>query len=229
MTVNDKKKDIKQEIDNDAGLSSKRKLLTVTSLILLAIQFSGAQVKEANTFILKLSFEHQNGIGLLLALAIIFLLIRYYNYARPYHEKIFHQWSSRMLQEPLFIEHNFYENLYYGLIVDLVPKGLNIYELDQSEHFSWEYKYNCRFFLARDIEYSWSDQNDSYSSEISLFESVSKQQYLKIMGYELKYQIISIFTNRETLDIYTPYILGIFSISSYFFNEHFQLILKFFL
>lgn len=229
MNINRSKSDLKKEIDNDNGLRTKRKLLTVTSLILLAIQFSGAKVEEANTFILKLSFDHQNGIGVLLVLTIIFLLIRYYNYAIPYHDKLFVSWSSRMLKEPFFSDYNYHEHEYYGLTADLTPKELNLYEEGQPEQFSWEYKYNCRFFLARYFEYSWEDTNDFYTKKINLFDSVTKLQYLKIMGYELKYQTASFFTHREYLDIYTPYILGIFSILSYFFIEYFQSVIKFFL
>ena len=64
--------ELQKEIDSDGGLNGKKRILTVTSLILLAIQFTGATIVEANTFILRLSFTHQNGLALLLFLSIIF-------------------------------------------------------------------------------------------------------------------------------------------------------------
>ena len=63
--------ELTQAIDNDAGLQSKRKLLTVASLILLALSFSGATIDEANTFIFKIKFANQNGLGILLVLSIM--------------------------------------------------------------------------------------------------------------------------------------------------------------
>ena len=75
MTEKKKEPTITELIDQDEGLKSKRKLLTVTSLILLVLTFSGAKVEEANTFILKLKFDNQSGIAILLILAIFFLLI----------------------------------------------------------------------------------------------------------------------------------------------------------
>jgi hypothetical protein len=55
--MSDKYKELLEQIDIDQGLASKRKTLTIVSLIMLAMQFSGAKVVEANTFILKLSFS----------------------------------------------------------------------------------------------------------------------------------------------------------------------------
>ena len=82
--------DLKKRIDSDTGLRAKRKYLTIVALLMLGIQFSGAKLEEANTFILKFSFSHQNGIAFLLLMSILFLLVRYYNYAalimRAYQE-----------------------------------------------------------------------------------------------------------------------------------------------
>jgi len=89
-------------IDLDEGLKAKRKLLTVTSIILLALSFTGAQVQEANTFILKLKFANQNGLGILFVLSILFLMVRYYNYAKPYHDKLYERWTNRLFARPHF-------------------------------------------------------------------------------------------------------------------------------
>tara|TARA_B110000196_G_scaffold70119_1_gene59924 strand:- start:3602 stop:4291 length:690 start_codon:yes stop_codon:yes gene_type:complete len=202
---------ITELIDGDEGLKSKRKLLTITSLILLALTFSGAKVEEANTFILKLKFENQNGIAILLVLAIVFLLIRYYNYAKPYHEKLFREWSGRMLKESYFYLPCHHSDTITGLVHDLAPKKVIADQIDPWNWYTFHYEIG---FLKRGIRFSWTDQHDSYDE----FVSVGWKNYLKVMGYEVKYRIGRYFTHRENLDILAPYFLGVFSILSYFFN-----------
>ncbi len=221
MSEQNKNLTLTEEIDIDEGLKSKRKLLTVTSLILLALSFSSAKVEEANTFILKLKFENQNGIGILLVLAIIFLLIRYFNYARPYHHKIFRAWSDRMLENTYFHSIHPYEPDVSGLAIDRIPKKINI-DAIQHEGGSFSFVYKCSPPFCRKFTYHWSDDHDYHMVDAS----VGWRNYLKVIAYELKYQFESCFTHRENLDILSPYILGTAAISSYFFNDCFQELIK---
>lgn len=218
---------IKKLIDNDDGLKSKRKMLTITSIILLAIQFSGAEVIEANTFVLKLSFEHQKGVALLLLLAVIFLLIRYFNYARPYHVKLYKIWTSRMLHRDFFIYQHPYSEDIDGLIMDIIPKEMNIDPIHYDERYGWDYEYHCRWFLRRYIDYSWNDEHGDHSKLVSLFKKTSTWDYLKILKYEATYRITGFFTHRENLDIVGPYILGASAITSYVFSEKFNLLMAY--
>ncbi|MFK5915555.1 MAG: hypothetical protein QM484_14405 [Woeseiaceae bacterium] len=219
--------DIKKLIDSDDGLKSKRNMLTITSIILLAIQFSGAKVIEANTFVLKLSFEHQKGVALLLLLAIMFLLIRYFNYARPYHLKLYKIWTSRMLRKNYFIYYCPYSLDVDGLIMDLVPEEMNIDAIQNDERCSWSYEYHCRWFFRRYIDYSWNDENADHSKLVSLFKKTGFLDYLKILKYEATYRITGYFTHRENLDIVGPYILGASAITSYVFSEKFNLLITY--
>ena len=227
-----KQSDIKNEIDGDVGLRSKRKLLTIVSLIMLAIQFSGASVVEANTFILKLSFDHQNGLAFLLLIAVIFLLIRYYSYARKYHDKLFKLWSSRMLKEQFFYSFDIEEEKELGLLVEIAEKNfnLNMYQIRRSDNqsISWEYQHG--FLFRRYINYDVSTEHEFYSNQkVSLSEKVGWQDYFKILRYEAKYQISSFIAHPEDLDVYTPYLLGFIAILSYVFNEQLQTLLKLYL
>ena len=185
--------------------------------LLLSIQFSGAKVVKANTFILELKFTHQDGIIILLLLSVFFLMVRYYNYAKPYHEKLFNLWSSRMLREPLFLERNPYDPELRGLIPELVPEGLDIEHMgyDDSSYISWSY--HCRFFLFRAIKYDWFIEQIDESNSVDIFKNVSFTTYVKVLKLELKYQFLGFFTHRENLDILAPYFLGVSAIISYFY------------
>lgn len=210
---------ITELIDGDEGLKSQRKVLTITSLILLALTFSGAKVEEANTFILKLKFENQNGIVVLLVLAIMFLLIRYYNYAKPYHEKLFREWSGRMLKEPYFYLPCHHSDTITGLVHDLAPKNVKADQLDPWKWYTFNYEIG---FIKRGIRFSWTDQHDSYHE----FVSVGWKNYLSVLTYEVRYRIKRYFNHRENLDILAPYFLGVLAISSYFLHEQLNSILS---
>jgi len=209
---------ITELIDGDEGLKSKRKLLTITSVILLALTFSDAKVEEANTFILKLKFENQNGIAILLVLAIVFLLIRYYNYAKPYHEKVFREWSGRMLKEPYFHEYFHHSDEVSGLVHDMAPLAA---KASQEPWGGYSYEYHAPYFF-RYIRYSWSDQHDFYSEYVRF----GWGDYFKVIFIESKYRIDSFFNRRENLDILAPYILGGSALISYGLHDYLQIILR---
>lgn len=209
---------ITEQIDADEGLKSKRKLLTITSLILLALSFSGAKVEEANSFVLKLSFDNDRGIATLLVLVIIMLLIRYYNYAYQYHQVLYRLWSKRLLDDPYFWSYHSNSDDISGLIYDLAPNGMNFEVLSYSSGtFSFGYATGTLFF-GRKIEYYWSD--DERDPEES-FQAVSVgwRNYFKVLRLEMRYQAESFFVYRENLDILAPYFLGIIAILSYFFSD----------
>jgi hypothetical protein len=168
-----------QCIDADEGLKAKRKLLTVVSLILLAIAFSGAKVVDANTFIMKISFTNQNGIAYLLLLSIIFIMIRYYNYARPYHDELYQAWTERMLGDRYF--HLYYEeaDISEGLIDDLKPQNL-IGDQNNQDCGPYKTKYRCSLFLGRHIEYTW------FSGAGSGHENFATVDLMRIKSEEAK-------------------------------------------
>lgn len=225
---NNIKEDLKQKIDADEGLKTKRNLLTIVSLILLAIQFSGAKVVEANTFILKLEFAHQEGIALLLVLSILFLLIRYYNYARPYHDALYKAWTSEMLREYYFYDRCQYSDESYGLIAEHIEDHFNP-QVVHNEDGSWNVSYFCSGILTRSICYSWNDRHDHYVGYTNIREKCGWAAYFKTLGFEIKYSFSKYFTQRENLDVLSPYFLGVFSIASYVFYDEFQLFLTLFL
>jgi hypothetical protein len=226
-----------QRIDADEGLKAKRKLLTVVSLILLAIAFSGAKVVEANTFIMKISFTNQDGIAYLLLLSIVFLMIRYYNYARPYHDELYDTWTKRMLNDDYFYRYHDYAGESDGLIKDLYPENLRR-DIDRHNCNDLEKKYRCSWVLGRYVDFTWSEEHGHEQCTTANLmrikigdkkvtnSQINIKAYFKILSYEFKYQASSFFTHRENLDILSPYLLGCFSILSFIYNEEIIDILK---
>lgn len=216
-----------QRIDADEGLKAKRKLLTVVSLILLAIAFSGAKVVEANTFIMKISFTNQNGIAYLLLLSIAFLMVRYYNYARQYHDELYKAWTERILKEPFLFSYCHESDRATGILVDKAPEKLDFESVRHNNHGYWDFEYKCYGLFGREIHHLWSNdgQSDNRTS-VNIFKELSFFTYFRILLPEFKHQASSFFIHRENLDIFAPYLLGVFSIFSFIFNKEIIEILK---
>ena len=215
---------ITEQLDNDAGLKSKRKLLTIVSLITLALSFSDAKIEEVNTLVFKLSFENNGGISFLLVCSILFLLIRYFNYARPYHDKLYRLWSDRMLGEPFFYKYHYEEDIWTGVVNEKTPKGVEFEEVGRGEIKTLKYSYKCSFPIVRKIFYEFSDEYQHYEKDIF----IGWKNYPTALRLEVKHRFQSYFIYRENLDIYAPYFLGLAAISSYFFVEELQQLLTFF-
>ena len=218
----DTKESITEEIDKDEGLRSKRNMLTVVSLILLALEFSGASVLEANTFILNIEFERHEGLAVLLVISVIFLLLRYYNYARPYHDKLYKLWTDRLFDENEYHSCEMFDDYPRGLIGELMPFKSQLEDIEHDERLWWSKEYKCGWFFRRFIVYYWNDEFQEYKESVSLFKNVKATQYLKLLWLELKHRIQRYFVYRENLDIAAPYILSVCAVSSYFFNEKLQ-------
>ncbi|MGI2110654.1 hypothetical protein ACRN9C_14785 [Shewanella frigidimarina] len=206
-------------MDADEGLKSKRKLLTVVSLILLALSFSGASIDEANTFIFKIKFANQNGLGILLVLSIIFLMIRYYNYAKTYHDKLYSLWTNRLLDNPFFFSQNPYESEdASGLIV--LSRNSEIDARVREDDFYSSCSYKCKWLFCRYLVHEWGSKQDYEDrvESVNVFTEFGVIAYVKTLFFETIEQSKSFFTHRENLDVLAPYILGCLAIASYYFN-----------
>jgi len=226
MLGENKKTSITKRIDADEGLKSKRKMLTITSLILLALSISGAKIEEANSFIFNIKFESQSGIGVLLVFSVLFLMVRYFNYAKPYHNELFRLWSDRMLLHPYFFLRCHHSDDASGLLAQKFPKESRFDDMphvsDDLEEGNHAWSYKCFPPFVRSFSFSWNDRYDYYDKDVF----IGWGNYLKVLGFEAKYQFESFFTHRENLDILAPYMLALVAISSYFFKEQFQALVK---
>ncbi|EGQ8093288.1 TPA: hypothetical protein I7215_21815 [Vibrio vulnificus] len=89
----------RSQIEFDEGLKSKRRNLIMLSTVLIALNLSGAVIKEANTFLFKIEFTDQHGINELFFFSLCYLLLRYYTYAQQYHQKLTQLWCDDMFSD----------------------------------------------------------------------------------------------------------------------------------
>jgi hypothetical protein len=215
-------------IDTDEGLKSKRKLLTIASLTLLALSFSGAKIEEANSFIFKIKFAHQNGLAILLVISIIFLMVRYYNYAKKYHDRLYYIWATRLINRNFFYSRCPHSDQDAGIVADSRSSELDAnFEHDVRR---WEFKYICGWPFTRYIDHYWGYNDhpeEDRMDRVSIVKQFGMKAYCKSIGYEAIEQTKSFFIHRENLDILAPYFIGCAAIASYYFNAELQELLTF--
>jgi hypothetical protein len=202
--------DYRKRIDEDDGLQSKRKLLVTLSILMLAIDFTGAVFKEANTFIFKIEFQNQSGLNVFLLLSVVFLLIRYYAYAHSYHEELYNLWSGRMIGD----RNVFYYNVVKQDVSGFLEPAVQVWGGD--EPGIQESKYYVSGIFQRALVYP-SYHTDESGETHKLEEMINltkfnkkwtRRKYLKLFLYELKYQLSAFFKYRENLDLIGPYLIG---------------------
>jgi hypothetical protein len=195
---------ITELIDGDEGLKSKRKLLTITSLILLAIVFSGARIEEANTFLFRITFENSERLTGLLFLSVLMLMLRYRNYAHRYKKQLYQLWVSRMLSNPFFQVRDDQDTSISGYLMDYMPEKLkeNFSDFPNVSNLSFDYR--CRFLFRPEIIYS------HYCGGPDPEEYVLKVKEHKwiIIWLDLKARFGQLINHRESLDILTPSLIG---------------------
>ncbi|OCH02167.1 hypothetical protein [Aliivibrio fischeri] len=214
MTQDVDKKSFIDRFDADDKLIAKGKILTTVSLILLALEVSGATMKEANTFIFKIEFAHQNNIAYLLLAAVVYLTIRYRNYAKPYHNELFLLWSERMMNNKDVFHYSHREEAVKGLL----GGAFDICGDDEPgiKHSTYE----VSGFLHRGINYptvfrgesgdgEWIEEYyDEYFSLLSFNKKWTASKYLRLLFIEFKYRLSSFINDREHLDVLSPYMFS---------------------
>ncbi|MEZ9860527.1 hypothetical protein AB4381_18860 [Vibrio splendidus] len=208
--------------DADDKLTAKGKVLTTVSLVLLALEASGATMKEANTFIFKIEFAHQNNIAYLLLAAVIYLTVRYRNYAKPYHNELFLLWSERMMKNKDVFHYSHREEAVKGLL----GQAFDLCGGDEPgiQHSS----YAVSGFLRRGINYpavwrgesgegEWIEEYyDEYFSLLSFNKKWTVSKYIRLLSTEFKYRLSAFVNDREHLDILSPYMFSVLAILSVF-------------
>ncbi len=212
MTVDE----FRRAMDEDAGFKSKRRALMFVSLLLLALVVSGAEIKEANTFIFKIEFTNHVGLRYLLVLAVLSCMLRYYAYSEKYHTQLFKFWSGRLLNDSSVFRYDREAELVGGLL----GKRIDVYGGDEPGIESPTYKRTG--FLERSIGYRSYHGEHSYTEYIELNvygEDWNKADFLKLLRAEMKYRIEAWIKYRETLDLVSPYLLGLSSLVVFVFQS----------
>ena len=212
---------VTERIDNDSGLKSKARLLSITSLLFIGIMITGAQIEEANTFIFKITISNQSGLPALLLLSIFFLLVRYYSYATKYHTELNTIWTKKLLRHPMFFDIEEHSDEVGGLVPNLQPEkfGLGDPGFGHENYEEHYWKYHIGWFFTRYIDYHWQDQYHETHNRVNLYQSIGLRKYLTVLKLEFKYRFDCIIANREYLDIYGPYFIAYLAILSFVFRE----------
>lgn len=208
--------DFRSAMDNDKAFQSKRKALVFTSLLLLALVVSGAQIKEANTFIFKIEFLNHEGLRCLLVISVMACMLRYYSYSERYYAQLFDFWSTRMLSD---------SDIYYldqeaGQISGVL--GKKVY-LDYGRYDMERPVYKKTGFSKRSVGLPTSEVHDFhgeifYKKYFSLNDCSSAwkpKDFRKLLLIELKYRVEALVRYRETLDLISPYFLGVGSLLAF--------------
>lgn len=222
---------LKELIDGDEGLKSKRNALLWVSLVLLAVTFTGAVIKEANTFILKIEFAQGKAVGILLVLAIIFLGIRYYSFAQKYHSELTKLWKSDFFKDNIILYSDYETREPYGLLAKVAPEGFKSdYPNLGHEQMptDWNWYYESKWFFRRYFVYEKvNKQHVEVEKEtwVNLF-TFSLKDYFVVLGVELKHQSLGYFKYPENLDIQAPYAIALSAILSLVFQNELSEILR---
>lgn len=214
--------EFRDKIDSDVGFNKKRNILVTLCILFLAINASGASIEEANTFIFKIRFTNHIGLNYLLFAAIVFLTLRYYGYAKYYHEKLFHFWSQRMLSDYRLF---FYDNMEYDISGHL-GKIIDLWGGDEPGISEVQYRVTglfkrCIIYPSQGIDEMRGPYH--YNEHIKLYKFNDKwkfSDYLLLLWFELKYQTSALFLYRESLDLLFPYMLSAISLFSFYFKLH---------
>ncbi|HIF5955829.1 TPA: hypothetical protein ACX3FU_004439 [Vibrio parahaemolyticus] len=203
------------QIAADEGLKAKRRNLVMLSAVLIALNFSGAVIKEANTFLFKIEFTDQHGINDLFFLSVSYLLLRYYSYAQQYHQKLTQLWCVEMFSDAkVFFYHPESEN-----VEGLASHCLQMWGGDEPGLRNTRYRISGFFqrSLVYEKEYHDDEGNiEYYDHAVScnrFNEKWSLWDFIKLLSYEMKYQFRAYVKAREQLDLLGPYALGVLALS----------------
>lgn len=209
--------EFRDAMDNDKAFQSKRKALVFVSLLLLALVVSGAQIKEANTFIFKIEFANHAGLRYLLVGSVIACMLRYYSYSERYHNHLFALWSGRLLGD-----YTIYSvDRQAGCITGLLGKKVDVYCGDNYDVDNPVYRKVG--FLKRNVGLPTSGMDEQhgevfYNQYFSLNEYTaywSRWDYIRLLMVEMKFRAQAWIKYRETLDLASPYLLGACSLLAY--------------
>lgn len=207
----------RRAMDEDKSFQSKRKALVLVSLLLLALVVSGAQIKEANTFIFKIEFANHDGLRYLLVASVVACVFRYYAYSEKYNNQLFAIWSGRLLGD-YTVYHIDPEGPFTS---GLVGRKADIYVGDNYDTDNPVYRKTG--FLKRSIGFRTSEIHEYYGQVyfdkyFDLNEYTGqwcRQDFIKLLRIEFKYRAQALLKHRETLDLWSPYLLAACSLSAF--------------
>lgn len=210
--------DYRKAMDEDKAFQSKRKALVFVSLLLLALVVSGAQIKEVNTLIFKIEFANHAGLRYMLVAAVMACTLRYYSYSEKYNNYLFSIWSGRLLND--------YAVYHIDIEGPPVTSGLAGRKADIQVGTAYDTDnpvYRKTGFLKRSIGFPTSSVEEfrgrvyytEYFTLNEYSEQWSRRDFFKLLRIEFKYRAQAFFKHRETLDLWSPYLLAVSSLLAF--------------
>lgn len=220
-----------KQIDADASFNKIKKLLITLSSLILFITFSGAVVKEANTFIFKIEFMHSSGLLILFGLANTYAFIRYINFSGPYFIHLRDFWVNRFLHDPKIKVFDSHSDQYGGALAPILnswfEEHYDSYQRQEIDPPTYNYKSSLIPFFGRYIEFhSVSSRYDFDIYDSKKISQLGFLPYLYILTYEFIYRVRAFIFHREPMDIYPPIYLYIGATLSIFFKSEIRWLVK---
>jgi hypothetical protein len=208
--------EFRDAMDNDKAFQSKRKALVFVSLLLLALVVSGAQIKEANTFIFKIEFANHAGLRYLLVASVVACMLRYYSYSEKYRDQLFKIWSGRLLADYRV----YHVDKQAGEISGILGKKMEVYI---GEYGVDNPKYKKAGFFKRSVGLPAKGMHETYGEiyyteyfDLNKYDDKWKStDFRSLLMIEFKYRAEAWIKYRETLDLASPYLLGFSSLLAF--------------
>ncbi|QRV23347.1 hypothetical protein [Marinomonas foliarum] len=212
-------------IDEDKGFKTQRNLITYISFVILAVNFSGAIIKEANTFLFKIDFSNPKGIILLLSITLAFCIIRYLNYAQKYLKSLSQFWKERFLDDYRIKYYDHESGEVGGLFGSIISTSRD-HHLQDEERQGKTTEASSNYIthinpLNRVYAETWAVvQNQKESGTyFPLLSHLGKRKFLKVLNIEFSYRFSAYIYHRENLDILAPILLATCAYLSIVFHE----------
>lgn len=228
LLTEEKEESLTEQMKNDSDFQSKRKQLIVTSVLLMAMSLSDAQLKEANSFIFKIDFSNSAAFGWMVFFAVIVLIVRYYSLAFRYHYYLFEIWAEDMIKDYRVFGYHVEEDdpgEYYphGLLSkikrDACSRSVGYYDFKRDEI---KPRYKAHGIFKRSIYYSIDYPHATEETVINLnkFDSDwTRKDFYTLLKIEIQYQSHALFRQSEYLDILLPYVIATLSLLSFMFKH----------
>lgn len=209
----------KLNIESDKPLEVARRYLLVTALVLLALTSAKAELSKVNGLIFELTFDAPERLTVLLAIGVVFLMLRYYSHASKYHQQTFETWSEKFMRDTLMIRCCEHSDQMSGLLIELGPKNLDLNELLQDNNGSFiDWKLQRNFIFNSSIIYDQINRGHPIPDfEVSILElwKDRKRDYFKVLRCMFKHWLAEVIHSPGVLYLYSPYLIGIAALVSF--------------
>lgn len=201
-------------------LKSARKHLIILSTLLIAFNLSGAQVKEANSFIFKIEFANSEGLYWLVFSSVIYLLLRYHSICASKLEAINNVWLQKCVYDPFFYSKDPGDDI-DGFFHRLCKANKNGWTEDGdvlygSNRLNFRIIPNLVLNAKLEIEYFDFEHQESFINNYSFFSCNPKRDYLIAIFKVLQYFAKHFFRFPQGLSYYSPYWIGLTALYSHF-------------